>query len=190
MESKGGEASAFEQALEWNSEGGRRLKQGDHGGALECFAAALSSFGQSLENSLIERAGVRNNMGHVFVTIGDYSNARKFFEGAAQLFREIGDEVGLAWQLTNQGSVYRDEGRSDKALEKYKSALELFLQQSNPNAVADQYANIAYIFYMKKDHERALEIFQMAHAAYKALDDDERVAMVEKNIAAIMESFR
>ena len=82
-----------------NESGKASLEKGDPASAVEHFSRALELLAEKRDPG--REAGLLNNLGHARVKLGRLDDALATFEKAAEVFLEIGDKVGMGWQLGN-----------------------------------------------------------------------------------------
>lgn len=152
-------------------------------------------FGQSLWNealaehaiALKEREGLKdlfgiasskNDMGMVYVVLGDWHRAASLLEGAMQLYTKAGDLLHLAEAQTHLGDIYAAFGEISTAERLQRSALGIFrrigstigegralIGLGNTMAAAEQYEEaLAYLRDGLKIFEEISAIEQQANA--------------------------
>jgi predicted ATPase/DNA-binding XRE family transcriptional regulator len=75
--------------------------------------------------SALARAGALCGAGELAFGQGDLARAAELFEEALALYRELGDEAGVAAVLVELGQVVRTQGDHDRAAELSEESLEL-----------------------------------------------------------------
>jgi tetratricopeptide (TPR) repeat protein len=103
-------------------------------GTLEDKRKSIEKYQEALD--LFRRAGDRNggpvtlnNIGWVYLSLGEPQKALEKYNQALPILRAIGDRKNEAVTLNNIGEVYRSQGEMRKALEKY---LELWTDHPGP----------------------------------------------------------
>ncbi len=175
-------ASLSDRIFRENKEGGRLLQLGNLEEAREHFIRALELFALCSDSSREEQAALYNNLGHIDVSLGDFPGALENFRQAAHLFIRVEDNRAVAWQLANQGSVYRDMEKAPQALEMYTRALDMFSDLSCALETADQHTNIAYIQYILGDFSGAGFHYERALELYVESGESQKASMVENNL--------
>lgn len=161
---------------------GKCLERGDEEGALKTFKTLLALLP---EDALHARAILFNQIGHARIGLHDYEEALPAFRRAADLFRRMGERIGLGEQMGNIGSVYRDREDWENSLHAYFQALEIFVAEKHEKGVADQYSNIAYAFARQGKTEQAIRYFDKAKNLYDKIGDTEKSDLCGKNLRTI-----
>ena len=174
--------SDYENAKQMNLAAGECLKKGDLGGALENFSKALECLP---EGELEAKARLHSNMGHAQVGLQRYDNALSSFRNAAEIFKQLGDNIGRGEQLGNIGSVYRDIEKWDASLDSYFKALETFEEVDHKRGIADQYSNIGYAYSRQGELEKSFQFFEKAKALYDELGEERKLQLCDQNIQAL-----
>jgi tetratricopeptide (TPR) repeat protein len=168
-----------------NSAGGKLAQKGNFKDSALCFNKALDLFGKRGHTFAEHRAGVLNNLGHVFVAARLWDNALDAFTQSANIFKQLEDKTGCAFQLQNLGSVHRDRGDAAKALPYYEKALKLFEECGLVEQVADSHANAAWVLADAGHREEAVSRFQQAFALYGRIGAGHKARLVSQNLAAL-----
>lgn len=175
-------AKSMDEARKRNALAGECIGRGDFREALEHLSGALDHLPDDERGP---KARLLSNTGHVNVKLGQLDDARKGFEDAADVFRELGDDVGLGEQLGNLGSVYRDMEAWDEALPCYRQALEIFERIEHKAGIAAQYSNISYACSGKGELQEALDYALKARGLFEESGDTRRAELSRKNILAL-----
>lgn len=73
--------------------------------------------------NMAEHAGTLNNLGVVYVDMGDYTTAIKYLEESLFVSKKQGDKISEASTLSNLGYFYEKVGDLVRAVEFYEKAL-------------------------------------------------------------------
>jgi len=128
---------------------------------------------------------ILSNMGIVQVESRQYRDAIENFKAAICVFQAAADNLGEAQQWGNIGSSHRDLAEYDNAISNYRKALCLYEKIGHTLGAADQCTNIAYAYAMNKQHDEARKRYHQAADLYEKIKDEQKVAMTQKNIAAL-----
>lgn len=102
-------------------------KIGDYTAAIQCLNNALEVFASyytATGKILLGHAESLNNLGLVYMEIGELSQARTCFVDAQQHFQTIGDIKGIAITLQNRAAVYMEYATYDSVY--YDSAQSMY----------------------------------------------------------------
>jgi tetratricopeptide (TPR) repeat protein len=174
--------SDYEDAQQMNLAAGECLKRDDFAGALENFCKALELLS---EGKVEAKARLYSNMGHAQVGLRRYDDALSSFRNAAEIFEQLGDNIGRGEQLGNIGSVYRDIEKWGASLDSYFKALETFQEVDHAGGVADQYSNIGYAYSRQGELKNAFHFFEKAKALYDELREEGKSQLCDQNIRAL-----
>jgi tetratricopeptide (TPR) repeat protein len=174
--------SDYENAKQMNLAANECLKKGDFGGALENLSKAL---GFLPDGELEAKARLHSNMGLAQLRLQRYQDALSSFKNAAEIFEQLGDNIGRGEQLGNIGSVYRDIEKWDASLDSYFKALQTFEEVDHKGGVADQYSNIGYAYSRQGELKNSFQFFKKAKALYAELGEERKAQLCEQNIQAL-----
>ena len=155
---------------------------------LKQYNQALDTFKISYElikgnaKLLEHQAMTLNNIGLLCVNLKRYNDSISSFEKACEIYENLNNENGKAFQLQNIGSVHRDLNENKKALELYYKSVTIFQKTGNRLGESNQYSNIAYIYFAKNNIEDALKWYKKALAVYVDIHEDKKAKITEKNI--------
>ncbi len=116
----------------------------------------------------------------------DYVRAVRRLEAALRLYRELGDDRGIAGALRVLGSVAREQGRYAQAVELYTESLALAEAAGDRRAAANAHGTLAMVCWLQCDFDRAAAEAATAQEIYRAIGDVEGVvsSLVNLGIAA------
>jgi predicted ATPase/DNA-binding SARP family transcriptional activator len=93
---------------------------------------------------------------------GDIALAAELLEESLGLYRELGDEEGIARAIAELGGVAIAEGNLDRAAELYEEAVPLFRSQGRTARLAASLGNLGTIAHMRRDFEAAVAYYREA----------------------------
>jgi tetratricopeptide (TPR) repeat protein len=102
---------------------------------------------------------------------GNYEGAMKRYEGALQVFREIGAMKSIAATDERIGNVFYAEGKMVEARKYYEQALPFDKEINDPYALAGSYGNIANALDGLGDLQGALKMQVESLAAFNQVGD-------------------
>jgi predicted ATPase/DNA-binding SARP family transcriptional activator/DNA-binding CsgD family transcriptional regulator/Tfp pilus assembly protein PilF len=100
-------------------------------------------------------SSLRNMLGNLARTRGDYERATKLFEKSLELDRVAGDKWAIAWSLSGLASVSSDLGDHKRAVELYEESMALSRRWGYAGQLADNLVNLGWEYLLRGDHERA-----------------------------------
>jgi tetratricopeptide (TPR) repeat protein len=165
--------------------------------ALQLQANALERMGQTQRTielvnqarALYVSAGDRHGaarallmVGDVIFDNGDYEGARKQFEDALPVFREIGAGRGIRSALERIGNVYYHEGKLRESEQNYKQALRFDREINDQSGLAGDYGNLANDLDGLGDLTHALAMQQQSLAVFNQIGDRRGVAETLNNL--------
>lgn len=146
---------------------------GNYEKALKLYAQSEAAYVEAGIEGTYENAGLYNNMSLLFEKIGKKEEAIQSLRKALDIIRKLPDcEVETATTYTNLGLLYLGLGRKNAAMEELNKARGLFERESG-----------------KKDAHYGAALGGLGQAYYEAGDYDTSVAMYEKAIQEVEESF-
>ena len=106
----------------------------------------------------------------------DYLPAVRRLEAALRLYRELGDDKGIAGTLRVLGSVAREQGSYARAVELYAESLALAEAADDRRGAANVHGALAMVCWLRCDFDEAVAEATAAQEIYRALGDVEGVA--------------
>src|SRR5487761_39132 len=112
----------------------------------------------------------------------DYLPAVRRLEAALRLYRELGDDRGIAGTLRALGSVAREQGRYARAVELYAESLALAEAAGDRRGAANVHGTLAMVCWLRCDFDEAAAEATAAQEIYRALGDVEGTASCLANL--------
>lgn len=159
--------------------------------------ASLHDFETGLEMAVTEKDTVMiglflNNMGNVYMDMGNYPRALDIYLRSLGLKQGMNDSLGIATALNNIGSVYEEMGDRSESKPYYERALELELKLGREEGIARIYANLAVINESEKKAEVAENYYLASLAGYTKLENTYGIAQAYQglgNVYLIQEEY-
>jgi CHAT domain-containing protein len=123
-----------------------------------------------------------NNIGEVYIGIGQPQRALEFFKKALPIVKEVGNRSGEATTLNNIGLVYRGIGQPQRALEFLNQALLIVQNVGDRSGEATTLNNIGEVYIGIGQPQRALKFFKKALPIVKEVGDRSGEASTLNNI--------
>lgn len=114
---------------------------------------------------------------------GDSRVAAQLVEESLDLYRELGDEEGIARAIAELGGIAIHEGDLDRARERYEEAVPLFREQGRGSRVAAALGNLGTIAHMQRDYATAVGYYDEAIELSKVSGDIDGAAVNLHNLA-------
>ncbi|MGV3630324.1 MAG: tetratricopeptide repeat protein [Bacteroidota bacterium] len=127
-------------------------------------------------------ADALNNAGFLVNTEGNNKLAIYYYNKSLPVYREIGDQAGIALYYNNLGSVSHSRGDVHKALEYYFKGLRVAEKANKLEAKAIIYSNIGVVFDEQRDFEQALDYYGKSLQIQKKIGDKVGIATTYNNI--------
>ncbi len=141
----------------------------DVGTALKKFQEALLLF-EGL-NSDKGKGYAHNNIGQVYLRLGQYSKALEAYEKALSVKKKISDVKGEGASISGIGSVYYAQGNYTKALEYFERHLEISRKINDANGQGNALNNIGMVSQSLGQYPRALKHYEQSLEIKKKLGD-------------------
>jgi tetratricopeptide (TPR) repeat protein len=117
-----------------------------------------------------------NNMGWVFVGLGEYEEALVHYKRSLKLAQDLGDRAGIGVKLANIGQTYADLGDLSRARRYLDKALELHQALGDQPGMADTLISIAQVALREgkledsaRDLDRGLELASHTRNRYQEI---------------------
>jgi tetratricopeptide (TPR) repeat protein len=121
-------------------------------------------------------AATLNNMGWVFVGLGEYEEALVHYKRSLKLAQDLGDRAGIGVKLANIGQTYADLGDLGRARRYLDKALELHQALGDQPGMADALISLAQVSLREgqrepaaRDLERGLELASQTRNRYQEI---------------------
>ena len=149
------------------------------------------SEGRRVFDGIIERtAGVQNELraralvhGAIFpFRQGDNRLTAALLQESLDLYRELGDEEGIARATAELGGVAIAELDLDRAVALYEECVPMFRSQRQLSRVAASVGNLGTIAHMRGEHAKAVGYYHEAIDASRAAGDEDGAAVNLHNL--------
>jgi tetratricopeptide (TPR) repeat protein len=150
------------QAYAWERMGGSKKTVELLSQANELYVAAGDRKGAARATLIV---------GDLLSDQGDYEGAKKKYEEALAVFREIGAIKSMAITVERIGNVFYAEGKMVEAKKRYEEALPYDKEMNDPYALAGSYGNIANALDGLGDLPGALKMQLQSLAAFNEVGD-------------------
>jgi tetratricopeptide (TPR) repeat protein len=114
--------------------------------------------------------------------LGENSLAAAWLQESLDLYRELGDEEGIARAIAELGGVAIAEQDLDRAAALYDEAVPLFRSQGQLSRVAASLGNLGTIAHMRGDPDTAVRYYTEAIEASRAAGDEDGSAVNLHNL--------
>ncbi len=167
-------------------DGWARMNLGDRAGAEAATLEAKASY-----EAVGDRVGVSralHNLGNIAEMNSNLPEAKKYFEQAIAIRREIQDNAGLARGLGDLGLVYEHSGDLAGALRIYGESLALSRKAADAQAVATALANMGNIYNAQGRSEEARRSYDEAARIFREAQDRGNLALVLANLSNLAQN--
>ncbi|MEO6490540.1 MAG: adenylate/guanylate cyclase domain-containing protein [Ferruginibacter sp.] len=126
------------------------------------------------------------NIGISYYFQGKYLEALDHYHQSLGIFKESGDNVGIANMYSNIGVVYYDQGDDAKALENYLASLKYAELSGDKLRMLTALNNVGGVYYIKPStHNKALQYYLLALPICEELGKTEELGAISVNIGSI-----
>jgi predicted ATPase/DNA-binding CsgD family transcriptional regulator len=115
----------------------------------------------------------------------EYERATVLLEESLTLYRDLGDEMGIASALQTLGSIARERGHYARAVAFHEESLALQRAVGNEEGIARALDGLGFAAWLQEDHERAWTLCTEALTLYRGLEDAEGIAWSLVNLGAV-----
>jgi tetratricopeptide (TPR) repeat protein len=126
---------------------------------------AVSSYAEALV--IYRRLGTRrleaaalNNMGWVFVGLGEFEEALIHYKRSLRIAQELGDRAGIGVKLANIGQTYADLGDFERARRYLDKALEIHTALNDQPGLADTLISLGQVALRQEKAKEAAELLE------------------------------
>jgi predicted ATPase/DNA-binding CsgD family transcriptional regulator len=141
------------------------------------FEAALRQSGRAeAPSDAAARAKILSEAGTFAWHRGDYEYAIVLHGEALELYRELGDDGGVAFAILCLGTQYLDKGDLERSAPFFEEALATSRRIGERRTIAMAIRNLAEVARQKGEYERAKTLGMECLSLYQELGDDLRVA--------------
>jgi predicted ATPase/DNA-binding SARP family transcriptional activator/DNA-binding CsgD family transcriptional regulator len=115
----------------------------------------------------------------------DYERARTLLEESLALYRELGDQKGVAWVLNNIGNVALDQGDYDRAVSLYKESLAYYRELGDKDGISRTLNNLAIVAAYQEDYDQSLSLFEESLVVHRELGYKDGIAQLLTNLGEL-----
>ncbi|MFA7444677.1 MAG: tetratricopeptide repeat protein [Flavobacteriaceae bacterium] len=126
-----------------------------------------------------------NNIGLAYYYQDNYSEARKNYVIAIEIFEAIGAVHETAWVYNSVGQTYYYQGNYSTALKNYFKARELFKNMGDKHGEATCYINIGIVYLAQGNYSEASKSFFVALKIQESINNQDGMATCYKNIGDV-----
>ena len=150
--------------------------QGDPDGARDSAIQARECSSSIGDPNGVARA--LNALGDAVLMSGreSFDLAAEHYSDALALFRDAGNQRGIAGVLTNIGNLAWERGDHDRATDLHREALALYREIGNERGVAWSLSNLGVLNVLRGQPASAFPLLQEALGLYVALGDRDGIA--------------
>jgi len=162
---------SYKEAIKLFSESGQKLKvtnalnglgasladSGQHQKAVEVFVKAVDSCKATCDDNL--RATILFNLGNSYVELKRAPEGVPLIRESIEIFRKVGNKLGLANALNMVGFVLGESGNHTAAIEVQAESASIFRELSNIPGLAKVLFNLGVNYSSLKQAQKALDSF-------------------------------
>ncbi len=157
---------------------------GDHRAAADDFLVRALVIQNRLGN-LQGRADAENALGIALYELRRYDEARRHYQNAIDLRRQIGDERGVAAATANVARIQLRQGQYDAARAGLQQSLEIVERIGNRQMVANLHNEIGVLEERQGRYREALQRYRQSLVLLRELGDERALAESYSNIGYI-----
>ncbi|UJB73022.1 tetratricopeptide repeat protein (plasmid) [Acaryochloris sp. 'Moss Beach'] len=148
--------------------------------------AAVSVAQESGESMSAEkkRADQLLDLGIEHFNKGQFREAKAAWEEALNLYRQIGDQQGVANSLNNLGEAYRSLGEYAQAIDYYQQSMVIMRKIGDQKGVANSLNNLGTAYYYLGEVAQAIDYHQQSLVIEQKIGNQQGVAGSLNNLGA------
>ncbi|MBK6990221.1 MAG: tetratricopeptide repeat protein [Bacteroidetes bacterium] len=125
-------------------------------------------------------------MGIAFYLQGKYIDAVNHWQQALEVYKSIGDKVGVANMLSNQGAVYFNQGDDAKSLQLHLQSLKMSEELNDTLRIVTSLTNIGSIYLNKPaTYKKAIDNFSRAYSLSQIINNQYLIGTSAVNLGEI-----
>ncbi len=145
--------------------------------------AAVTGRGTEVPAAL--RAQALLGSGRLALLQCDYVPAIRRLEAALRLYRELGDQQGIAATLQVLGGVAREQGRYARSMELHTESLAAAEAVGDKWAIARAHGQLGFVLWLQREYAAAASECATGLAMSRELADSEEIAWAQISLGAI-----
>lgn len=126
-----------------------------------------------------------NSIGVVYDYQGQYALSIEYYEKSSRLYKEIGNEIGVATCLGNIGVIHQNQGKYELALKCYEQCLKIYEKENDKYGLALILGNLGNVYDYQGRYPIALELYQKSLKMYEDIENSQGIALILGNIGII-----
>jgi predicted ATPase/DNA-binding SARP family transcriptional activator/Tfp pilus assembly protein PilF len=136
--------------------------------------------------TVLMRAKALLEIGRLAQRLGEYERAVAQFEESLALFREMGNQQGIAHALSRLGSVAVHQGNYRWAAAAHEESLALKRELGDKWGIATSLGTLALVSWQQGDYEQARARYNESLILYRELGDKQNIAISLNNLGGIV----
>jgi len=183
----GFEHDNFRAALAWSHDAGSHELELRLAAALRLFwelrghlsegrAALDAALARPGDQPRMARAKALNAAAVMSYRQGDLETTRKLIDESLVLYRELGDDAGIARALGELGNVASESGEHERAIALYEECAAMLRAAGDDLRLATVLANIGDVVFRDADYDRAATLLEEAVELQRRINDRDGVA--------------
>lgn len=160
----------------------------DYGRAVEFYLQTIRIFEKN--DNQLGQAYTYNNIGSVYLNLGDYESSLSYLRKSLEIERGIGFTPGVSETFSNIGGVYFQLDEYDSALWYFRRALQYGLKNRGASNLGTCYLNLGSCFSEMNDYDSSLYYNQKALDFKEASGEFSSVSIIYNNMADIASDLK
>ena len=148
---------------------------------------ALAKLAQEGEPSVV-RARALNASGSLAFRQGDYEAARELREASLAIFRQLGNQSGIAATLMNLGMVAQEQGDYKAAQVLHRESLTIQRQLGDREGIGQALNNLGVVMLNQGDYAAAQALFEESLTLRQQMENKRGIAVCLINLGDVADS--
>jgi signal transduction histidine kinase/TolA-binding protein len=155
--------------------------KGDRLSAYEYYDKALKKATSQFDSLQIGHSN--NNLGRLFFDQGLLARSFQYFIDAADIFRKINDQSGLAYAYQSLANLYKTQKDFVKSEDNFLEAYRIRLALGNTRDIMSALIQLGRMYQDNDNQDKALKYLQLADSAGHVINDAINLAEIKTFIA-------
>ena len=133
---------------------------------------------------------LKKYLGPIFILLGNYEEAEKYYKESLDTARNLKDEPGIAQSLHQLGILQQDQGNYEEAEKYYKESLDTARNLKDEPGIAQSLHQLGILQQDQGNYEEAEKYYKESLTLYKELGDKAETAYLLHHMGTLYEEMK